>query len=302
MASEKTRVIDHLWDMLQSEGKGRRIVYRKDVAEAISECEKNIGTSLSVGNPANFMKDIVRGDKASLHWPERLTEMRIGGVQRAGAMRVFEFVQFEKGQTEAFPNPWMPHEKLIPLPVESVSLGLVSKSLGRKDESWLIQVVVNLRIVAHHFATKSPLRVLEINHLQIGVKLGNSEIDSLFLATIEVDGQKKYALVTCEAKQSGQSIIEHQIIGQIVAARKSTKRNMDISLIVPMAVKAIEPNGLVYIVEFKAWTPDEAEKAEHELGQLEMVAESLYRLMPPVQGVGYASSRPKTKTPKPKAK
>src|ERR1700720_2088652 len=97
------------------------------------------------------MKDVVRGDRASDFWPERLTKARIGGRQRPGESRVFEFVDFTPGQTETFPNKWVPRG-LVAVPLETVSLQLASKTLGLKDESWLIQVAVNLRVFEYHFA------------------------------------------------------------------------------------------------------------------------------------------------------
>ena len=292
MASEKTPVIDFLWDILQDEGKGRRVVYQEDVVKAILECNDRLGLNLSTRNTANFMKDVVRGDRASDFWPERLTKARIGGRQRPGESRVFEFVDFLPGQTEAFPNKWMPHG-LVSVPLETVSLPLASKSLGRKDESWLIQVAVNLKVFEYHFAVTSPLEVVELTHLQIGVKLGNSEVDSLFLATLKIDNDNAAkALITCEAKQEGQRILEHQLIEQIVAANRSIKGlNLGIDYIVPIAIKAIPPNGEVFIVEFAPWTPEMAELDESKLPDLSLASQALYALRPPVKGVGYSLPR-----------
>ena len=224
MSSEKTLVIDYLWDLLQEEGEGRCVVVRDDVTAAIRHCNAQHKLKLSTGNPANFMKDVVRGDNASEMWPERLTKLRIGARQRPGSQRVFEFVEFAKGQTEPFPNKYTAHAGLKPTTIEAVSLTLAKRSLGRKDESWLIQVAVELRLVQTHFATRSSLQIVEASHLQTGVKLGTSEIDALFLAHIQADGDTyERLLVTCEAKQEGQRILEHQLIEQVVAASRSVR-------------------------------------------------------------------------------
>jgi hypothetical protein len=57
VASEKTKVIDYLWDLLQQEGTGRTVVNAPDVVDAILHCNDEYGLRLSTRNPANFMKD-----------------------------------------------------------------------------------------------------------------------------------------------------------------------------------------------------------------------------------------------------
>ncbi|MHC2318842.1 hypothetical protein ACVIHC_005888 [Bradyrhizobium diazoefficiens] len=288
MSSEKTLVIDYLWDLLAEEGQGRRVVDRDDVVKAITHCNAQFGLKLSIGNPANFMKDVVRSDNASDHWPPRLTSMRIGARQRPSGRRVFEFVDFAEGQTEPFPNRYMPDSSLPVLPIEAVSLSLAKRSLGRKDESWLVQVAVELRLIQTHLATHSEQSVEEVSHLQTGVKLGTSEIDSLFLAHLrEQGGTLKKALVTCEAKQEGQRILDHQIVEQIVAASRSVRlAGLDISLIIPLAIKAME-GGRIYIAEFAPWTLEMSDLPEDQLPDVVMASEALYNLVPPVPGIGH---------------
>jgi hypothetical protein len=108
--------------MLQQEGQGRRMVNSSDVVQAILHCNAKHALGLSTRNPANFMKDIVRGDDASDHWPERLTKLQIGARQRPGGQRVFEFVPFAQGQTEPFPNKYTARPGLPVTPIEAVSL------------------------------------------------------------------------------------------------------------------------------------------------------------------------------------
>ncbi len=301
MASNKTPVIDILWDMLKAENKERMVVYFSDVQAAIAQW--NIGKTgksvLSADNKANFMKDLVRSDNASANWPKRLANLSIGGRQRVGSGRILEFIPYVEGQTEPFPNRYMPRVGQDATWIQSVSLPLTSKSLGRKDESWLIQVAVNLKVIEQHFAVHSPLNVTELTHMQIGVKLAGSEVDSLFRAVIELeDGSLVHALVTCEAKQQGERILEHQIVEQIVAANRSVKdiEEFNVHCIIPVAIKAIPPNGEIYVVEFEAWTPVQASMPEDELIELKVASEGYYRLVPPVRGVGF--QKPKKRKPR----
>jgi hypothetical protein len=289
--SNKVPVIDHLWDMLQAEGQGRRIVMFADVQTAIEHVNglKKFKKPLSVKNPANFMKDIIRNDNASRNWPDRLCAMKIGGRQRVGQDRVLEFVDYVAGQSEPFPNRYVPTAEMIPIKIQSISLPLTSKILGRQDESWLIQVAVHLNLIEQHFALHDSMKVKEIVHLQVGVKLAGSEVDSLFRAVIErPDKSLGHALITCEAKQRNERVLEHQIVEQIVAACASVQRieGFEVDYIIPIAIKAIPPEGQVYLVEFKAWTPEAAALPEDQLPELAVESEALYSLVPPVPGVG----------------
>lgn len=295
MPSEKTPVIDYLWDLLAKEGSGRRVVTQADVVEAIRHCRAAHGIGLSDDNPANFMKDVVRGDNASRNWPARLTSLRITGRQRPSASdkRVLEFIDFAEGQTEPFPNKYAPRPELSSIPVEAVSLSLAKRILGRRDESWLVQVAVELRLIQTHFAMHSQHPIEEVSHLQTGVKLGTSEIDCLFLAQLRgPDNTFIKALVTCEAKQEGQRILDDQIVEQITAASKSVRAaGMEIAMVIPLAIKAAA-GGCIYLAEFKAWSLDTSLLPEAELPELELASEAVYELRPPVPGIGHKNRKP----------
>ncbi len=296
MASDKTVVVERIWQMLLAEGQNRMVVFFEDVTAAIEHCNEQDKKNRSVKNPANFMKDLIRKDNASGNWPESLRKSRIGGRQRVGSNRVFEFVPYASGQTEPFPNPYLPTPGTAAVELQSLSLPLASKALGRKDESWLVQVAVSLCVLEQHFAQFSKLPVTEVVHLQTGVKLANSEIDGLFRAILEIDGAQKHILVTCEAKQKGERILEHQIVEQVVAAYKSVKssvleEDLDVSLIVPVGLKAIGERGEIYVVEFEPWTPEEAAASEDKLKELKLASEALFRLVPPVPGIGFQPKR-----------
>jgi hypothetical protein len=300
MPSQKTAVVDHLWDVLQAEGDLRPLTF-DDVKAAIIYCNQKFGTNLSSSNPANFMKDLLRGRNASENWPPRLTGLRIAGRQVKGENRIFEFVHYDEGQQEPFPSHFDPQGDEVPILLQSVSLPLATKSLGRVDESWLVQVAVNLRVLEAHFANKSELDIQEVTHLQVGVKLGKSEIDSLFLAVVQGnDGRRFNALVTCEAKQARDTILADQIVQQIVSANTSVQRvNLGIEMIIPVAIKAVM-GGCIYVVEFEPWSPADASANEDELKSLEVHSTGLYQLRPPVPGVGYQPSLAKRAPRKPK--
>jgi hypothetical protein len=304
MASDKSVVVERIWDVLQTEGKGRTTVYFQDVIDAIAHCNKIDNKKRSAKNPANFMKDLVRSDNASKNWPDKLSSARMGARQRVGRNRVFEFQPYAVDQTEPFPNVHMPTPDMVPEILQSLSLPLASKALGRRDESWLIQIVVGLHVLEHHFASRSKLGAKELVHLQTGVKLAGSEVDGLFRVIVEEGGRREHVLITCEAKQQGERILEHQIVEQIGAAYASVRdsvpeEELAIWAIVPVAIKAIPPHGDIYVVEFEPWDPAEAEAEESAVKDLIPASVGLYRLTPPVPGVGFKPKRPR-KARKPK--
>src|SRR5580658_3574877 len=111
--SQKPQGIERIYDQLVDAATGqlsRMVVTSTDVVDAILWCNANQGTDLSEKNPANFIKDVIRGHGASRMWPRRLHELRIGGRQVTGDGNVFEFVPYEEGQTEAFPQLFGYHE------------------------------------------------------------------------------------------------------------------------------------------------------------------------------------------------
>jgi len=299
--SDKLPVIERIWHVLGLEGNGRMTVYIQDVVDAIDYCNQKDGKKRSAANPANFMKDIIRKDSASENWPSSLSALRMGGRQRVGMKRVFEFRPYDQDQTEPFPNIHMPKPGMEPVILQSLSMPLASKALGRRDESWLVQTVVSLHVLEHHLARTCTPEMKELVHLQTGVKLGNnSEVDGLFRAIIGQDNQREHVLVTCEAKQEGQRILEHQVVEQISSAYKSVmdsvpEDELRIVSIVPVAIKAIPPHGDIYVVVFDAWSPEDALADESAVKDLTVASEGLYRLNPPVPGIGFKPKRPRKK-------
>src|SRR5688572_14037589 len=109
MASEKTKVIEYLffknWDK-KTKKLTKTVMTMADVQKAIRHSNKMFGTSLSDRNPANFMKDVVRGKGASRNWPQSVHDLRYTAVQTPGGGNVFEFRSYGPDQVEAFPDQY----------------------------------------------------------------------------------------------------------------------------------------------------------------------------------------------------
>ena len=279
MPSKKTQIIE--WLFFQHYNKAndtlsRSVMTLVDVQLAIQHFNKNHGAKLSDKNPANFMKDMVRGQGASRNWPKSLADLRWTAVQSPGNGNVFEFVRYVPGQSEPFPDNYKPKEATPRFQVQSVSLPIYSRLLGRADEPWLIQTAVNLRIVETHMAISSQLPILQIIHLQMSLKLRQTEIDAMFLA---LHGQKESpdrAIITCEAKQARERVLDQQIIHQVRAAFEET----DTPIVIPIALRAVKGQGF-YVVEFQK--VDRA--GSSKLSQLQVYRDAVYELRPSVQGI-----------------
>jgi hypothetical protein len=162
-------------------------------------------------------------------------------------------------------------------------------------------VAVQLKVLETHFANLSQAGVIELTHLQTGVKLNRTEIDSLFLAVTDGPaGKRTNALVTCEAKQQKDPILGSQVIEQIASAYASV-RDLDLRIesVIPIALKALKDRAAIYVAEFQPWSAEEAAVAETERKELVVSCSGIYRLKPPVPGIGFRSSKPRTvgKTP-----
>ena len=279
MASQKTKVIEYLfrkfWDHEQN-ALEKTVMSLSDVSAAIRECNAIYGGSLSDNNPANFLKDILRGTGASRNWPDFVSEKRFTAEQRTGSGDCFEFIPFAEGQEEAFPEPFPVNSDAPKFALQSISLPLVSKSLGRADETWHIQTAIKLGVLETHFAINADFKLLELTHLQIGIKLRSTEIDALFLGKYEENGEVRSALVTCEAKQAKDPFIPSQIQHQANAALAA----MDVDVVIPTGLRAIKGTGF-YLAEFKAFRRYEMA----ELDGLDLVSDAIYELRPPVRGI-----------------
>lgn len=279
--SQKTQVIEYLfkkyWN-IESGNLDKTLMSLDDVADGIRACNRISGGNLSDRNPANFMKDLLRGANTSSNWPKIVAEHRFTGVQRTGAGECFEFIPYKDGQTEPFPDRFKFRPDAPRYPVQSISVPLITKSLGRSDETWLIQTAINLRVVETHFSIASDFPILELFHLQMGIKLRSTEIDALFLGKTGDPRNPEPVLITCEAKQAKDPFIPSQIVNQVKAAFNDTDTNVDI--VIPIGLRTVPRVGF-YLTEFAAIYRAEAE----DLDDLKLVKDAIYELHPPVKGI-----------------
>jgi hypothetical protein len=275
MASAKTQVIRQLflerYDPT-TRSLSRDVVTFDDLARAIR------GTSLSSANLANFFKDLVRSPTRNENFPPEVVESGYTAEQYIGSVSrgCFRFTPLPEGQTVAFaertPAPELFEDVHI---VQSLSLNRASRLLGRRDESWLTQVAVNLNLVATHLALHSPLRLVSVELLQTNVKLRNAEIDALFVAQNEDEVASSQVLVCVEMKHRREMLEDEQILRGAEAAGREAAERLDLQTVtvVPMGIKALA-DGLVWIVEFS-----------HRFPPLMPVSGRLYRLEPSVPGI-----------------
>ncbi|MBB5530133.1 hypothetical protein GGD72_000895 [Stenotrophomonas maltophilia] len=276
MSSDKTKVIEYLFDLHWDEKAGRlkkTTMSLIDVGAAIRACNAIYEKNLSDRNPANFLKDIIRSSTANKVWPHRISKLRITGVQRTGKGDSFEFVPFKADQEEAFPDLFRHKPGTRIIDVQTVSIPLASKALGRKDEAWLVQTAVKLCLIEVLLATESSLAARQVTHLQMNVKLRSAEIDSLYL--VDVPGED-LALATCEAKLEKERLLPDQIVAQVGATFESTEATM----VIPMAMRAVAKVG-VHVMQFEP-----VRRAEfHNFSELALAHEVLCRLKPAIKGI-----------------
>lgn len=276
--SEKPVVIERIYETLLDPVTGRlsrNIVTSQDVINAIEWANAHRGTKLSSKNPANFIKDVIRGTGASGMWPASLKDARVSAKQLTGSGNIFEFVPYAPGQEGPFPDRFGFREGVPRHKVQTVSVPLATKALGRDDETYLIQVAVKLGIVETHFALHSPIDVIELYHLQIGIKLRLCEVDALYAAKYVDQGVVRDMIITVEAKKKRQRILVEQVMQQVRAAFNETK----VDLVVPIALTAV--TGGVYIAEFKGVHRGQLT----QFNDLELETEAMYELTPPVAGI-----------------
>jgi hypothetical protein len=272
------RIFDLLWDPTTKTLK-KTMVTMGEVQQTIEWANQNLGSTLSTRNPANFLKDMVRGSGANAMWPQKLKDLGWAAEQRTGkGGNSFEFIPYIAGQTEPFPDRFAHHSKVREHKVQSLSLPLATKDLGRDDETYMIQIAVKLAVVETHFALESPIKIQELTHLQVGIKLRSAEVDSLYVATYldEKDGKSRQLAITAEAKKKGQRVIETQIKQQVRAAFGAISH---VDLVIPIAMMA--KNRGIYIAEFAAISRDKL----NEFHELQLVSEGFYELVPSVRGI-----------------
>lgn len=303
--SKKPPVIEHLYALHEREEIPEGIVTNKHVQQAIIDT----GGNLSTANPANFIKDVIRSKNANKTWPASLKAKRISARQRYGEARVFQFVPYLEGQDEPFPDRFPPNDATNHYSVQSASMPFAARRLGRREETWLTQIAVNLRLIETQLSIFSPQlrsRVRDVTHLQMGMKT-QPEIDAVFLAAFAPPRKSKSAddlhiLVTCEAKQLDQRILEDQIKEQVAMAMAITQKlkTPRVDAVKPVAIKVVNypfPMGkerAIHIVEFDhisrtqydlKWANSPSDEERLYAMPLTLVSDTIYRIMPPISGL-----------------
>ncbi|QYE35236.1 hypothetical protein KZX46_04340 [Polymorphobacter sp. PAMC 29334] len=300
MASDKSDVLKELYRRHKLEEFDRGIVKSGDILKAMKDTSSTLGTA----NPANFLKDLIRKRNVNDNWPAEIWADGVGARQRYGDKRVFQFVK-RPGWTAAFIDRFDPTDETECYAVQTASLPHLARSLGRKDETWLTQVAVNLRLVETQLAVYSSdalkFRILDVTHLQMSIKT-RPEIDAAYIASYSNEASQGADLnmfVTCEAKQFGERILEDQIIEQVKVAFYITKKHTDrpIDAVKPLAIQVLDTDikGIneraIYVVEFKHFLRSDFELVDHSADPeaiydipLEKVSSTLYVLRPSIAG------------------
>jgi hypothetical protein len=283
--SAKTRVIERIfferYDPLR--GLADDVVTLDQIAAAIPAANVDGDKKLSAGNVANFFKDFIRNlTSANENWPAAVFERGYTGRQETGENACFRFVPITEGQAEPFPARIVPAEHAQKIRIESASMPLAARRLGRPDETWLMQVLVRLRVIETHFCLFSSTGFQQIDHLQTGVKLGRrSEIDAVYLARAEE--LDPGSLICCEAKGLRDDILVDQLIRQVQAmfAQDTSPDSM-----IPVAAKVVGPS-LVHVVEFHPVLREVAA----DLQVLTVASQAVYEFIPAIPGIGTRSTR-----------
>lgn len=243
------------------------------------------GCGLSQKNAANFWKDLTRTGRKGLdnNWPKSISQAGYGGTDGIGRGGQFVFVQVAPGDSApqydfADPSPGLQETSL-----QSLSMPVAMRSLGRPSENWHAQVAARLDVVASYFAFHSPRNsaprnIQEVNFLQTGVKVGGTgEIDATF-SLIADDGQW---LVAAEVKGSKEEFYLPQIkraalaLNSMALSGKSPEL-ANIKGVIPLGIKVAKAST-IWVIEFEPVTTPS--------NPLTTAAEGLFRLEPPVPGV-----------------
>ena len=277
----KSAVFEYLfnsrWDA-KSQTLINPLVTLEEVRQAIQDCNDADGGNRSTRNPANFLKDYQRRRKtANDRWPKPIRKAGFTVVQRTSKGLCFEFVKLDKG---ADPFPVLGDcKKAERIKVQSLSMPLASKSLGRSDEAWLTQVAVKLKFIESYFAlSASPRNIVEIDHLQMNAKLRQSEIDSVYLYTEDTAGNRAHGLILLEAKGFTEDVGHDQLLHGLKAGKGLLG---DIAeTLLPMALKVVH-DSLVHVMEFEPVAKRDVD-GTHELA---LAHEAVVEVVPSVPGI-----------------
>lgn len=301
--SKKKKVISYLYQRWLDDDLPEGIAYRTDVTNAI----KATGADLSVGNAANFLKDMIRKKNAVENWPDELIAARVSARQRYGNERVLQFFTYPEEWPSPFPDFHAPDNDTPIYTSQSVSIDALARSLGRSEESWLTQIAVNLNLVQTQLALFSiPTlrgRLRDVRHLQMSIKT-QPEIDAAFVATYKTEsvGVHDNVFITLEAKQRDERILIDQIREQVAKAFEITAHLNDppIHAVKALALQVVKwkvntkHENMIFLVEFQRISRSEFNAnygvtMDSELiysMKMEEVSATLYRLEPAIPALG----------------
>jgi hypothetical protein len=299
--SAKPAVIEYLYEKWRQGDFVDNVIRRKDIRSALEAT----GSTLSDGNIANFLKDLIRKKTIVENWPSQLSESRVSARQRYGDTRVFEFFEHPEEWESPFPDWHAPDEATPVYTIQSVSIDAVARDLGRVEETWLTQIAVNLHLVHTQLSIFSPSKrnIRDVRHLQMGIKT-QPEIDAAFLATYRGEDNPlsiENVFVTVEAKQRDERILLDQIREQVAKAMTITRHLKDppIHSVKPMALQVVRwphsgaEENMIFLVEFQGIDRTafvETYESQGALGiydlTLEQVSCALYRLEPRIPAIG----------------
>jgi hypothetical protein len=253
------------------------VVTRDDLRHAVEDLD----AKLSTGNFANFFKDIVRRSNRNNYFPPEVVSKGYTARQypskSRGEHRIFLFEPLPKHQTTAFVNLEPPPALLDePQYIQSVSLDPATRMLGRRDESWLTTVLVELHVLHTHLARESTLPVIGAKLLMTNVKLGNAEVDALYSVALDLgDAQPDTAIASMENKSSKEVLEEEQILRGAEAAQNEATKKLGIpeATVIPMGAKVVG-DTLIWIVEFSTAFPP-----------LSIASQQVYELVPGTPGI-----------------
>lgn len=285
------------------------IVSLEEVQSAIERAnarwrKSGVGT-LSTRNPANFLKDIVRREQAyRATWPWSALARGYIGIQVKGAKAeigapkrkspCFEFIHVDSAnpigelyqQVPLYQRP-DPTGEVPVFNIQTLELPPEVRRLKRKDESFLLQLIVRLRVIETHLSMVSRKGLESLTHLQMGLKLRGAEIDGLFLGELRPKNKKmrlstkRRILVALEAKGESDDILKGQIKDQVVALFRLDVFKDEVDFVAPMAVKLVRPN-CIYVAEFRLVARPGIASRRPALGTLRLASEAFYEFVPPI--------------------
>lgn len=281
MTTYKSAVFERLfrsrWNPTTGKFDGGSIVMLEDITKEIEFHNQHSDRAVSDRNPANFFKDYIRQiNLANRNWPQFVVDQGYTAHQRTGGGQAFEFTPMRPGQNEPFPK-LVPPTGLKPTLIQSLSILPLARQLGRKEETWLMQVVANLHIVEAHFAINSQSHNLDYAELlQLSVKQTRAEIDGLYISR---DTSGDSSIICIEAKIRD-DIYPMQVFAQVEAVRSMRGlREQGIKRIIPLAIKVVA-RSTIYIAEFPS-----VPFAGVAILEGEPAIHALYQITPEVNGI-----------------